>query len=207
MEGINYLGKKIGNVILSALGYDVKLEDAKLEDGTEIYAEMFVEGEMVYIKGEDGNIPLPPGDYTLENGYTLQVIEEGVIAAYGEKPSEEEAPAEEEVEMEQETKPKKVVESQTKETHFEEQAPETVEVVFTDAHKEAIREVVLAVLAEQTETEAEVVKEKEGEEVEMAAVEPLKHSPEKEVEHKQKIQFGKNRPKTLRDRVRAKLNN
>ena len=202
MEGINYLGKKIGNVILSALGYDVKLEDAKLEDGTEIYAEMFVEGEMVYIKGEDGNIPLPPGDYTLENGYTLQVIEEGVIAAYGEKPSEEEAPAEEEVEMEEETKPKKVVESQTKETHFEEQAPETVEVVFTDAHKEANREVVLAVLAEQSEADVE---EKEVE-VEMAAVKPLKHSPEKEVVTKQRPQVDVTKM-SRKERVRYFLNN
>lgn len=73
------------------------LAEAALDNGTVIYtdAEAFAEGVEVYIINDEGeNIPLPPGDYTLEDGTVLSVGEGGVVTAVT-PPAAEEAPAEE----------------------------------------------------------------------------------------------------------------
>tara|TARA_R110000803_G_scaffold207734_1_gene275841 strand:+ start:2338 stop:2970 length:633 start_codon:yes stop_codon:yes gene_type:complete len=75
---------------------EVKLEQAKLENGTVIEAEMFEAGQDVFIVSDEEKVPLPVGEYKLEDGKSLVVSEEGVIDSIGEA-SEEEAPAEEEV--------------------------------------------------------------------------------------------------------------
>lgn len=77
---------------------EVKLEQAKLENGTVIEAEMFEAGQDVFIVSDEEKVPLPVGEYKLEDGKSLVVSEEGVIDSIGEA-SEEEAPAEEEVEQ------------------------------------------------------------------------------------------------------------
>lgn len=92
------------NVDLSAQE-EVKLEQMRLENGTVIEAEAFEAGEAVFIVTEDERVALPIGDYELENGMTLIVAEEGVIAEIREGEAEE-APevAEEEVEAAEEEK-------------------------------------------------------------------------------------------------------
>lgn len=88
------------NVDLSAQE-EVKLEQMKLENGTVIEAEAFEAGETVFIVTEDERVALPIGDYELENGMTLIVAEEGLIAEIREG-GEEEPAAEEEVEAAEE---------------------------------------------------------------------------------------------------------
>lgn len=88
------------NVDLSAQE-EVKLEQMKLENGTVIEAEAFEAGETVFIVTEDERVALPIGDYELENGMTLIVAEEGIIAEIREG-GEEEPVAEEEVEAAEE---------------------------------------------------------------------------------------------------------
>lgn len=88
------------NVDLSAQE-EVKLEQMKLENGTVIEAEAFEAGESVFIVTEDERVALPIGDYELENGMTLIVAEEGIIAEIREG-GEEEPAAEEEVEAAEE---------------------------------------------------------------------------------------------------------
>jgi len=121
----------LGN-ILTKLSTEEKVEETKevklatmmLADGeTTIEADEFSEGQSVFVLTEDARIPLPVGEYQLEDGQILVVEEEGVIASVSApQQEEEEAPAEaEEVEQSaEEVKPqaKKVVESNTKETHF-----------------------------------------------------------------------------------------
>lgn len=71
------------------------LAEAALDNGTVIYtdAEAFAEGVEVYIINDEGeNIPLPPGDYTLQDGTVLSVGEGGVVSAV--TPPAAEAPAE-----------------------------------------------------------------------------------------------------------------
>jgi len=115
--------------IKTILGLEVKLAQMMLVDGvTVLEADAFEAGKEVFIVTPDGNVPLPVGDYELENGQILVVAEEGIIAEIKEMPTEEEeveepeaeAPAPvEETEMTQQV-PKKTIESIIKETLFSE---------------------------------------------------------------------------------------
>jgi hypothetical protein len=120
---------KILNKVRTLLGLEVKLETMRLSDGVStLEAEMFEAGQPVFILTEDEQrIPLPIGEYELEDMRILVVIEEGVIAevreaAEVEEEVEVEAPAvEEEVEAATETAtPKKTIESIVKESFFSE---------------------------------------------------------------------------------------
>ena len=65
--------------ITSLLSAKIELESMKLENGTVLEAENFTSGESVFIVTEDEKVPLPVGDYELENGKMLMVAEEGII--------------------------------------------------------------------------------------------------------------------------------
>lgn len=127
---MNY--KEIVNKICVALNIEVKLEQMKLNDGvTVIEADSFEANNEVFIITEDEQrIPMPIGEYVVENGMLLIVTQEGVIAEIKEQeaPAEEEAPEVEapEEEMKKDDKMieksqvKKTVESMVKETFFSE---------------------------------------------------------------------------------------
>jgi hypothetical protein len=121
--------KSILNKVRTLLGLEVKLETMKLSDGVSMLeADVFEAGQSVFILTEDEQrIPVPVGEYELEDMRILVVIEEGVIAeireaAQVEEEVVEEAPAvEEEVEATTETAaPKKTIESIVKESFFSE---------------------------------------------------------------------------------------
>lgn len=102
------------NQIREALGLskEIKLEaQAKLADGTIVVSDTdFVAGANIMILAEDGTtMPLPVGEYEMENGDMVKITEEGVISevmkgeeeevdARKEKDEYEETPAEEEAE-------------------------------------------------------------------------------------------------------------
>ena len=97
---------KVLNKVRVLLGLEVELESMKLEDGvTVIDAEAFEAGESVFIMTEDEQkIPLPVGEYKLEDGKMLVVSEEGLIAEIKEgeeEPKEEEEAPEVEEEVEE----------------------------------------------------------------------------------------------------------
>jgi hypothetical protein len=122
--------KSILNKVRTLLGLEVKLETMMLSDGVSMLeADAFEAGQPVFILTEDEQrIPLPIGEYELEDMRILVVIEEGIIAdvreaAEPEVEVEVEAPeVEEEVEAAAETTPqaKKVIESIVKESFFSE---------------------------------------------------------------------------------------
>ena len=122
--------KSILNKVRTLLGLEVKLETMLLSDGVSMLeADAFEAGQPVFILTEDEQrIPLPIGEYELEDMRILVVIEEGVIAEVREAAEVEEevveveAPAvEEEVEATTETAtPKKTIESIVKESFFSE---------------------------------------------------------------------------------------
>lgn len=121
--------KSILNKVRTLLGLEVKLETMMLSDGVSMLeADVFEAGQPVFILTEDEQrIPLPVGEYELEDMRILVVIEEGVIAevreaAEVEEEVVEEVPAvEEEVEATTETAtPKKTIESIVKESFFSE---------------------------------------------------------------------------------------
>lgn len=126
--------KSILNKVRTLLGLEVKLETMKLTDGVSMLeAESFEAGQPVFILTEDEQrIALPVGEYELEDGRVLVVIEEGVIAEIKEVKEEEEmpeAPAQEPAEVMPEEEvaasteapqAKKIVESIVKESFFSE---------------------------------------------------------------------------------------
>lgn len=125
---------QILNKVRTLLGMEVVLETMKLDDNiTVIEAESFEAGmEVVVVTEDEQKIPLPVGDYNLEDGRVLVVAEEGIIAEVKEKEEEapevevevevpaEEAPMEEEMSTEPTQTIKKTIESVVKETFFAE---------------------------------------------------------------------------------------
>jgi hypothetical protein len=120
------------NKVRELLGMEVKLATMMMADGvTKIEAESFEAGfEVVVITEDEQKIPVPVGEYELEDGMIMVVVEEGLISEMKEKATEEEAPATEEAPVEEEAKKeeemeasapiKKTVESIVKETFFSE---------------------------------------------------------------------------------------
>lgn len=186
------------NQIKTLLGMEVKLETMKLMDGITIFeADAFETDKEVFIVTEDEQkIPVPIGEYELEDGRILVVEVEGIILEIKDAPTEEEvAPEVEtpevEVEVEATTTPtaKKTVESIVKETFFAEIEKLTQENIELKAKLENLSKV--------NEVTTEVT--------ELAEVKPISFNPENtnEVEH---FQYGSKRPRTMMDSILEKIN-
>lgn len=156
----------------------VKLaEQMKLDNGTIIEVDAFEVGASVAIVNEEERIPLPAGEYKLEDGRILVCTEDGVLAEI--KDAEIETPEQEQVEEEapmMSEEPakeiKKVVESTVKETFF-------AEIEKLKAENEELK-------AKLTELSKVDVKEVELSE----EPKPITHNPENKVE-KEIVKFGK----------------
>jgi hypothetical protein len=121
---------QILNKVRVLLGMEVKLETMKLMDGvTVIEAEAFEpEMEVFVVTEDDQKIPVPVGEYEMEDGRILVIEVEGIVKEVKEK--EEEVEEVEEPEMENEVEveaketsaptPKKTIESVVKESFFSE---------------------------------------------------------------------------------------
>lgn len=119
--------------IKALLSNEVKLEQMLMGDGvTKIEADSFEAGKEVFVVTEDEQkIAVPVGEYELEDGRILVIVEEGIISEIKEKEEEveevEEEVKEEEVEAMPEEEmsapvstPKKTIESIVKESFFSE---------------------------------------------------------------------------------------
>ena len=193
---------QILNKVRVLLGMEVKLETMKLGDGvTVLEAEMFEAGNEVFVVTEDEQkIALPIGEYELEDGRILVVVEEGIISEIKEKEEEEEeapeeeAPIEEEAKKEQEMEtakatPKKTIESVVKETFFSE---------IENLKKENEE------LKAQIEKLSKVEKD-ETNEVELSEVKPIAFNPENE-NKVETMRIAAKRPRTTMDSILEKLN-
>ena len=197
--------------IQTLLNTRVELEDRKLDNGTVISADEFAEGQPVFIVTEDERIPMPIGEYQMEDGSMLVVEEEGVIGSIKAEEAEEEVVEEEaqvEEEMSEVAEPKKVVESNIVETHFsEEQKSELVEAILSSVNPliEELQNKVSELEAKLSVEEVAEVEVKE-EVVEQQLSKAFKHTPEVKSEKKQ-IMFSQNRTLTTFDRVLSKISN
>jgi hypothetical protein len=176
------------NEIKTLLGMEVKLAQMKLKDGvTVIEADAFEMDNNVFIVNGEEKIPVPVGEYEMEDGMILVVSVEGIIAEIKEPVAEvPEAEVEVEVEAQAETvaTPKRIVESVSKEMFFSEIEKLRTEIAELKLAKEVVKE----------ELSSDVV------------VEPLTHSPE----IKSEVRLNKistNRIMTTQDVVNAKLFN
>jgi hypothetical protein len=203
--------KAILNKVRELLGMEVKLEQRKLEDGvTIIEADEFApDNEVVIITEDEQRIPLPIGEYKMDDGMILVVTEEGLIAEIKEEAAEEEEEVieeeakkdydEKEEEMADEAKPvKKVVESIVKETFFNE-----IETLKKE------NEELKAKLENLSKVETEEVVEDEKTELSTEeldpAVKPISFNPENK-EQRERILYAQNRQETTLDRIYKKLN-
>ena len=164
------------NKVRTLLGLEVKLEQMKLENGTVLEAETFEAGKEVFVLAEGDKIPVPAGEYSLEDGKVLVVAEDGIIGEVKEMADEPETEEVEEQDLEEESAaPKKVVESISKELHFEAIAEKDKEI-----------EELKAKITELSEAKEEVEKEN----VELSKVEVFKHNPEANTKTKEPKKVG-----------------
>ena len=147
---------------------EIKLESMKLDNGTVIEAEAFEANQEVFIVTEnEEKIALPVGEYTLEDGMILVVVEEGVIAEVKEAVVEEEAPAEE-------APVEEVVEEveQAEEEPKEEMAYATKEELSSAV--EEMKAMIESMMSPKEEDMSEAVEMSSNE----PAAKPIKHSPD-----------------------------
>ena len=180
------------NKVRVLLGMEVKLETMKLDDNvTVIEAEAFeADNEVVVVTEDEQKIPLPVGNYNLEDGRVLVVAEEGLIAEVKEKEEEVEEEVEKDEPMEEEmsdapTKEvKKTIESVVKETFFSEM--------------EALKK-------ENEELKAKL----SGNQVELASeeptVDPISFNPEN-VQKIENIKLASKRERSIMDSILEKIN-
>lgn len=174
---------------------EVKLEQMMLADGvTVLEADSFEsEMEIVIVTEDDQKIPVPVGEYEMEDGRILVVTTEGIISEMKEMETEVEAPeVEEEVEVETEKKeemetaktaPKKTIESVVKETFF--------------AEIEALK-------TENETLKAELAKINEVTETELNEVKPISFNPENNTPI-EITRLAPKKPRTIMDSVLDKL--
>jgi hypothetical protein len=181
---------------------EVELAQVKTADGAAIFdAESFDVGQAVFIVTEEGNIPVPMGEYTLEDGVKIKVDEQGVIVeveAEGAETTEEvveeveakDEPMKEETGM-MESMPKKVVKSKTEmeESYFSKF--ETRLSAIEKANEE------LKTLNVELSAENEELKKQLAE----SPAEHTKFNPEAEAQRDIKFKIGARREETVTDRV------
>ena len=199
---MNYKNKL--NQIKALLALEVKLAQMKLEDGiTIVEAESFEPDFSIGIVTADGIVPMPVGEYKLEDGSILIVEVEGIIAEIKQEEAEAEVEVEVEVAPEEVVEPmmeadsaptpKRIVESVSKESFFE-------------AELEALKTELAAIKAEN-----EVLKsDKSSLEVELsnveAGAEAIVTNPEAETKVNS-FKLSKNRHRSIEDSVFSKIFN
>jgi|TARA_X000001388_G_C2219617_1_gene118726 hypothetical protein len=182
--------KEIKNLLGVELSEEVKdepqivLAQLKLDNGTVIEANDFVEGSDVFILTEDERVALPKGEYQLEDGRTLEIINDGVINSV-------------EVKAEEEPEEKEDDEKEMKEQEF----------VSKDEF-DALKEMVMSMKEKMGAYDDKKKMDEEAElkeELSKPAAQPIKHSPE--APQKKKVLYSQNRGATTLDVVMNKIYN
>jgi hypothetical protein len=186
---------QILNKVRELLGMEVKLETMKLDDNvTVIEAEAFeADNEVVVVTEDEQKIPLPVGNYNLEDGRVLVVAEEGLIAEVKEKEEE----VEEEVEVEKD---------------------EPMEEEMSDAPTKEVKKTIESVVKETFFSEMEALKKENEElkaklagnvEVELASeeptVDPISFNPEN-VQKIENVKLASKRERSIMDSILEKIN-
>ena len=216
------------NKIKTLLNLEVKLEEAKLENGTVVEAEKFEKGSEIFIKTDDERVAMPVGEYILEDGKLLVVEEEGVIADMRDPsdgvPAKEDAEKEEDEDMKKEETEdleykKKDEEEMVEEDESRDDGKEASVDDWSGMEKriknleDAISDLKSKIGEKMSEDDkvlkSRTVKEefsKDNKEELSAAAEPIKHSPEATFSEKKEKVFAKGNMRTTFDRVLEKLN-
>jgi uncharacterized protein YuzE len=177
----------------------VELAQVKTADGAAVLeAEAFEIGNAVFIVTEEGQIPVPTGEYTLEEGLKIKVDEQGVIVEVETEGAEEVAeeveakdePMKEETGM-MESAPKKVVKSKTE---MEESYFSKIETRLSAIEKsnEDLKAVNVQLSAENEELKKQLAE---------TPAPHTKFNPDAEAQRDVKFKIGARREETIQDRV------
>jgi hypothetical protein len=178
---------------------EVELAQVKTEDGAAVLeADAFEVGNAVFIVTEEGQIPVPTGEYTLEEGLKIKVDEQGVIVEVEAEGAEEVAdeveakdePMKEETGM-MESAPKKVVKSKTE---MEESYFSKIETRLSAIEKsnEDLKAVNVQLSAENEELKKQLAE---------TPAPHTKFNPDAEAQRDVKFKIGARREETIQDRV------
>jgi hypothetical protein len=205
----NNVIEKIKDVL--NLNEEVKLEQAKLDNGTVIEADAFESGNEVFIVTEDEKVALPIGEYALEDGKILVVAEEGLISEIKDAEAEEETEEIEEVEeVEAKEEEKEEMGYATKEELAEvKDMIEEIKAMLEpkeDLSADDLGNLLTEELAKHEKVELNEIPVEVQAELNEPSAEPIVSNPEV---HKtiSKFSVSKNRKSTTIDRVMSRLNN
>ncbi len=205
----NNVIEKIKDVL--NLNEEVKLEQAKLDNGTVIEADAFESGNEVFIVTEDEKVALPIGEYALEDGKILVVAEDGLISEIKDAEAEEETEEIEEVEeVEAKEEEKEEMGYATKEELAEvKDMIEEIKAMLEpkeDLSSDDLGNLLTEELAKHEKVELNEIPVEVQAELNEPSAEPIVSNPEV---HKtiSKFSVSKNRKSTTIDRVMSRLNN
>jgi hypothetical protein len=186
----------------------VELAQVKTEDGAAVLeADAFEIGNAVFIVTEEGQIPVPTGEYMLEDGMKIKVDEQGVIVEVETEGAEEieEVEAKDMAEKEEtgmmgddmmgkdkmESAPKKVVKSKTE---MEESYFSKIETRLSAIEKsnEDLKAVNVQLSAENEELKKQLAE---------TPAPHTKFNPDAEAQRDVKFKIGARREETIQDRV------
>jgi len=204
------------NQIKTLLNIEVKLEEAKLENGTVVTADAFEKGKEIFIVTDDEKVAMPVGEYLLEDGKLIVVEEEGTIADVREV--SDEVPAKEE-----ESDDKEITEDLAEEEEKEEEMADVADWEGMEKRIQNLEDAIADLKADkeskmqeeemsnevQAPLKSRTVKEEFSEvektELSEAAAKPIKHNPEAETKQIKRVEFGKGKFNTTFDKVMAQI--
>jgi len=203
----NNVIEKIKDVL--NLNEEVKLEQAKLDNGTVIEADAFESGKEVFIVTEDEKVALPIGSYNLEDGKILVVAEEGLISEIKDAEAEEETEEEvEEVEAKEEEKEEMGYATKEELAEVKDMIEEIKAMLEPkeDLSADDLGNLLTEELAKHEKVELNEIPVEVQAELNEPSAEPIVSNPEV---HKtiSKFSVSKNRKSTTIDRVMSRLNN
>lgn len=201
----NNVIEKIKDVL--NLNEEVKLEQAKLDNGTIIEADTFESGVEVFIVTEDEKVALPVGEYALEDGKILVVTEDGLISEIKDAEAEE---VEEVEEVEAKEEEKEEMGYATKEELAEVKSMiEEIKAMLEpkeDLSADDLGNLLTEELAKHERVELNEIPVEVQAELNQPSAEPIVSNPEVK-KTISKFSVSKNRKSTTIDRVMSRLNN
>ena len=200
----NDMISKIKEVV--GLSEEVKLEQQALDNGTIIEADSFEAESEVFIITEDEKVALPIGEYQLEDGRMLVVVEEGLISEM--KEAGEEEVEEEVVEVEAQEEEKEEMGYATKEELQEvKDIVDEIKAMLEPKEEMSSEDLGNLLTEELSKHELNEVPQEVQEELNEPSAEPIMANPEADSTNKPSFKFAQNRKPSTFDRVLNKIIN
>ena len=200
----NDMISKIKEVV--GLSEEVKLEQQALENGTVIEADSFEAGSEVFIITEDEKVALPIGEYQLEDGRMLVVVEEGLISEMKEAGEEEVEEEVEEVEAQEEEK-EEMGYATKEELQEVKDIVDEIKAMLEPKEEMSSEDLGNLLTEELSKHELNEVPQEVQEELNEPSAEPIMANPEADSTNKPSFKFAQNRKPSTFDRVLNKIIN